>query len=65
VAVLHDLNLAAVMCDRVVVLQAGAIVADGVPADVLDAATIGGVFGAGLDVGIREGVPFVLPGRRG
>jgi iron complex transport system ATP-binding protein len=64
VAVLHDLNLAAVMCDRVVVLQAGVIVADGAPGRVLDAATVGTVFGSGLDVGLRDGVPFVLPGRQ-
>lgn len=64
VAVLHDLNLAAVMCDRVVVLQAGAIVAAGPPSEVLDVATVTGVFGSGLDVGVRDGVPFVLPGRQ-
>jgi iron complex transport system ATP-binding protein len=63
VAVLHDLNLAAAMCDRVVVLDAGAIVRDGRPADVLDAATVARVFGLGLHVGLREGVPFVLPER--
>lgn len=62
IAVLHDLNLAAVMCDRVVVVQAGVIVADGPPGRVLDAATVGTVFGSGLDVGMRDGVPFVLPG---
>ncbi|OGN77308.1 MAG: hypothetical protein A2082_01935 [Chloroflexi bacterium GWC2_70_10] len=61
IAVLHDLNLAATMCDRIVVLAAGTIVADGRPADVLDAGTVARVFGAGLDVGLRDGVPFVLP----
>lgn len=64
VAVLHDLNLAAIMCDRVVVLERGAVVADGPPAHVLDAVTVGRVFGSGLDVGVRDGVPFVLPGRQ-
>ncbi len=35
VAVLHDLNLAAAACDRVVVLSRGGVVADGPPAAVL------------------------------
>jgi len=37
VAVLHDLNLAAAACDRVVVLSRGRVVAEGVPAAVLTA----------------------------
>lgn len=64
-AVLHDLNLAAAMCDRVVVLAEGGVVADGPPAGVIDVSTVGRVFGAGLEVGTRGGVPFVLPGRSG
>ncbi|MBI2773792.1 MAG: ABC transporter ATP-binding protein [Chloroflexi bacterium] len=63
VAVLHDLNLAAALCDRVVVMAAGRIVADGGPAQALDAATVGAVFGTGLEVGSRDGITFVLPAR--
>ena len=37
VAVLHDLNLAAATCDRVVILSAGRVVAEGAPAEVLTA----------------------------
>lgn len=62
-AVLHDLNLAAALCDRVVVLDAGQVARDGRPDDVIEPATVARVFGPGLDVGTREGVPFVLPGR--
>jgi ABC-type cobalamin/Fe3+-siderophores transport system ATPase subunit len=45
VAVLHDLALAAHFFPRVVVLDRGRIVADGLPSDVLDASRIRSVFG--------------------
>jgi iron complex transport system ATP-binding protein len=45
VAALHDLNLAARYCDRVVVLDAGRVVAHGVPADVLTSELLADVFG--------------------
>lgn len=45
VAALHDLNLAARYCDRVVVLEAGRVVADGVPAEVLTVELLADVFG--------------------
>ena len=35
VAALHDLNLAALFCDRLVLLQDGKITADGIPAEIL------------------------------
>jgi iron complex transport system ATP-binding protein len=62
-AVLHDINLAATLCDRIVALDAGRVVADGLPGSVITAATIETVFGPGLVVGERAGVPFVLPSR--
>lgn len=40
VAILHDLNLAAEYAERIVVMQAGRVLAQGTPAEVLDAATI-------------------------
>ena len=64
-AVLHDLNLASALADRVVVLSAGRVVADGPPLDVMSAATVASVFGPGLVVGARDGVPYVLPERSG
>ena len=45
VTALHDLNLAARFCDRVAVLHAGRIRADGPPAAVLTAPLIGEVYG--------------------
>lgn len=62
-AALHDLNLAAALADRVVVLSAGRVVADGAPLQTLSALTVQGVFGPGLAVIHREGVPYVLPER--
>ena len=45
IAVTHDLNLAAAFADRIVVLDAGRVVADAAPADVLAPEMIGRVFG--------------------
>jgi len=45
VAVLHDLNLAAQYCDRLLVLREGRLIAEGPPADVLKPETIRRVFG--------------------
>lgn len=62
-AVLHDLNLAAAMCDRIVVMADGRILAEGAPQEVISAATVASAFGPGLAVGTHAGVPFVLPER--
>lgn len=45
VAAIHDLNLAAAFCDRIIVLGSGRIVADGAPAKVLTPELIAEVFG--------------------
>jgi iron complex transport system ATP-binding protein len=44
VVALHDLNLAAMFCDRLVVLAGGRVVADGPPGEVLTAALIADVY---------------------
>ncbi|WP_432117569.1 ABC transporter ATP-binding protein [Streptomyces sp. bgisy032] len=54
VVALHDLNLAAMYCDRVVVLRAGRVVAGGTPAEVLTERLIAEVYGVRADVR-REG----------
>lgn len=53
-AALHDLNHAAMFCDRVAVMKAGALVAVGAPCDVLTTGLILDVFGVHVDVE-REG----------
>ncbi|UIJ72647.1 ABC transporter ATP-binding protein [Aurantimonas sp. HBX-1] len=44
IVALHDLNLAAMFCDRIVVMQEGALVECGAPADVLSQALLKNVF---------------------
>lgn len=50
VAVLHDLNLAALYCDRLVLLRAGRVVADGLPAEILTPQRIADVYGDKIEV---------------
>jgi iron complex transport system ATP-binding protein len=63
VAVLHDLNLAAAACDRVVVLSRGRVVADGAPGEVLTEARVREVWGVPVWRGenAATGAPVVLP----
>lgn len=50
----HDLNLAAGLCDRVVLLQRGRVVADGPTRDTLTAERIAQVYGVRADVQFHE-----------
>ncbi|MFF4091173.1 ABC transporter ATP-binding protein [Streptomyces nigra] len=50
-AVLHDLDQAAALADRVVLLHEGCVVADGTPDDVLTAERLTGVYGIRIEVG--------------
>jgi iron complex transport system ATP-binding protein len=63
VAVLHDLNLAAASCHRLVVLSRGAVVAEGPPGEVLTAARVTEVWGVPIWRGVNAetGAPVVLP----
>ncbi|MGI5169028.1 ABC transporter ATP-binding protein [Spirillospora sp. CA-253888] len=65
VVALHDLNLAAAFCDRIVVLDGGRVVASGTPAEVLTPALLAEVYGVAAEVAAhpRTGVPqlTVLP----
>jgi iron complex transport system ATP-binding protein len=63
IVVLHDLNLAAMVATRIVMLRGGQLFALGTPKDVIDDTTLQQVFGVASAAGIvpRSGLPFVLP----
>ena len=65
VAALHDLDVAALYSERLVMLAEGRVVADGTPAEVLTAERVGAVYGAQVRVDIDEGRPRVLARREG
>jgi iron complex transport system ATP-binding protein len=60
-AILHDLNLAAMVADTIVVLSGGRIVAAGAPAEVVTEAMLTEVYGVALAVERRGGRIVVLP----
>lgn len=62
-AVLHDLNMAALFADRLIVMAQGGIVADGAPEMILDNDLLARVFHVPLKVNAVPdgGAPFVLP----
>ena len=62
IAVLHDLHLAVRTLPRIVVLDAGRLVADGPPAEALDADRIRDVFG--VDPAVMPDGPWSRPTRR-
>ena len=61
--VLHDLNQAAVIADRIVLLDRGRVAAVGTPAEVYDAELLSGVYEIGVDVILdpATAIPTVLP----
>jgi iron complex transport system ATP-binding protein len=62
-AALHDLTLASLYCDRLVLLAAGSVVADGAPGEVLTRDNLRVAYGADVMVLRPEGLsgPLVLP----
>jgi iron complex transport system ATP-binding protein len=65
IAIVHDLNLAALLADRVIVLGRGRIAADGAPGDTINDEILSDVFGVLSVVGRTPdaSLPFVLPHR--
>ncbi|MFB4196134.1 ABC transporter ATP-binding protein [Streptomyces carpaticus] len=66
VAVLHDLNQAARFATHLVVMNAGRVVAQGPPREVMTAELVGEVFGLRCDIvpDPRTGTPMVVPHER-
>lgn len=61
-AIVHDLNLAALMADRVAVLANGRLVLDGAPAHAISEQMLSDVFGVAQAVSrVPQSAPFVLP----
>jgi iron complex transport system ATP-binding protein len=63
VAAMHDLSLAGLYADRLLLLDRGALVAEGPAADVLSPESIAAYYGARVSVIARDGDVFVLPRR--
>jgi iron complex transport system ATP-binding protein len=62
VAVMHDLNLAARFCDRVVLMKNGKVKHHGTPHDVYTRSVIHDIYGIDSYISCDDvGVPFVLP----
>jgi iron complex transport system ATP-binding protein len=62
-AVTHDINLASLYCDRIILLDGGAIHAEGPPADVMTVDNIEAVYGLPVVSGKHEltGRPVIMP----
>ncbi|MBS7542858.1 heme ABC transporter ATP-binding protein [Ancylobacter oerskovii] len=61
-AVLHDLNLAAMIADEIVALKGGKVAARGTPAEVLTDAVVADLYGVTARIGIAPTAgPFLLP----
>jgi iron complex transport system ATP-binding protein len=63
VAVLHDLGLAARFCDRVLLMNDGAVVGDGPPDDTLSFAAIRAHYRVEPFIARHDGEPLILPWR--
>ncbi|WP_313803382.1 ABC transporter ATP-binding protein [Sphingobium sp.] len=61
VTVLHDLGMAARYCDRLVLMDRGALVADGAPLKVLTEASLASVYGISACIDADRDWPLILP----
>ncbi len=62
-AVLHDINLAAVACDRLIVMRQGRILAAGTPKEVVTSSILSAAYGCTITANALPSgeVPFALP----
>jgi len=58
---IHDLNLAARFCDKIVMLRKGQIYATGDAKTVMAKENIGAVYGVEVEVNFDGKVPFIIP----
>jgi iron complex transport system ATP-binding protein len=61
IVTLHDLTLAARFCHRLVILDAGRVLASGAPAEVLTAENLAAAFAIRAEIGTRNGETFLVP----
>mgnify|MGYP001059107407 CR=1 FL=1 len=61
VTVLHDLGMAARYCDRLLLMDRGKLVADGVPLDVLTEQSLAEVYGISACIDANGDWPLILP----
>ena len=61
VTVLHDLGMAARYCDRLLLMDKGALVADGRPLDVLTEQSLASVYGISACIEADRDWPLILP----
>jgi iron complex transport system ATP-binding protein len=64
VTVLHDLAMAARYCDRLLLMDGGALVADGAPMDVLTPERLASVYGVAARIDVNDGLPLIVPTAR-
>lgn len=62
-AVLHDVNLAAAYCDRLIMMRKGRIIASGTPKEVITSAVLSEAYGCTIKANAlpESGTPFALP----
>jgi iron complex transport system ATP-binding protein len=63
IGVFHDLNLAALFCDRLIMIKEGQVVGDGTPREVLTPEKIREVYGAEVTISVHPatGRTFLMP----
>lgn len=60
VMAIHDLNLALRFCDRIIILDAGSIVAEGGP-EIITGEILGKVYGLEVSITVNDGFKVVMP----